>query len=55
MGAFRLGFLLQEIKQQMARATGWGGAAAILAESQRRGIPTFRVDSAEDLMIGMTR
>ena len=39
----------------MARATGRGGAEAILAEAERRGIPVFRVDSEEDLMIGMAK
>jgi tetratricopeptide (TPR) repeat protein len=45
----------QEIEQQIARAAGRGATEAIVAEADRRGIPTFQVDSAEDLIIGMAK
>jgi tetratricopeptide (TPR) repeat protein len=41
------------IEQPTAHAAGQ--TEAILAEAERRGIPTLRVDDAEDLLIGMAK
>jgi len=43
----------REVEQNMAG--GRSGGEAILAEAEGRGIPTFRVDSADDLLIGMAK